>query len=492
MMEHVPQRCEIYELPTGPMPENGSSPVPKSDDTAGHVDAEILSINPFHSDTRPGMISFALWYVLVMKWHVIPLHTVDDEGRCTCGNDECTSAGKHPRIARWQKKASDDPARIREWWERWPDANIGILTGKPTGLLVVDVDPRNDGDISFDQLESEGKKIPGTVECHTGGGGRHYYLRRPEGNARFPQKLAEGIDLKCDDGYVVAPPSRHRSGEEYVWEVSSIPGEETIADTPGWTIDHRETNDRPQKESGEELSVIPEGRRNLTLTSMAGVLRRQGLSKEAIIEELLEINGRRCRPPLSDAEVRTIAGSIVKHSPSPDERVVPDVVLPPEAESQGHDEPAQGRAAVYKAADLATMEFEEVRMLVPEFLPEGVSLLAAAPKTGKSWFVLDLAYSVASGASFLDYPAVDPGPVVYFALEDTQRRMQDRFTKLLGTGFQIPLNLEVVHNWPRLDKGGNDELRLLVEDISPRLIIVDTYVKLKRPQRVGRSIYEED
>ena len=138
------------------------------------------------------------------------------------------------------------------------------------------------------------------------------------------------------------------------------------------------------------------------------------------------------------------------------------------------------------------MEFEDVRMLVPEFLPEGVSLLAAAPKTGKSWFVLDLAYSVASGASFLNYPAADPGPVVYFALEDTQRRMQDRFTKLLGTGFQIPLNLEVVHNWPRLDKGGNDELRLLVEDISPRLIIVDTYVRLKRPQRVGRSIYEED
>ena len=201
-MKHITSSCEIHQLPTGMLPGDGSSPDPKPDDTAGHVDAEILPINPSHTDKRPGMVSFALWYARVLKWHVIPLHTVDDGGRCTCGEAKCPSSGKHPCISRWQMDASSEPVRIRKWWERWPDANIGILTGKPAGLLVIDVDPRNDGDISFDQLEMEGKKIPNTVECHTGGGGRHYYLRRPEGNARFPQKLAEGIDLKCDSGYV--------------------------------------------------------------------------------------------------------------------------------------------------------------------------------------------------------------------------------------------------------------------------------------------------
>ena len=69
----------------------------------------------------------ALGYV-ERGWFVIPLHSPTARG-CSCGQSKCQSPAKHPRIANWPKNASRDPATIREWWRRWPDANIGIVTG---------------------------------------------------------------------------------------------------------------------------------------------------------------------------------------------------------------------------------------------------------------------------------------------------------------------------------------------------------------------------
>ena len=79
-------------------------------------------------------------------WAVVPLHTLTGDG-CSCGRLDCSSPGKHPRIKTGadHSAASTDAEQISQWWSLWPDANIGLVTGRRSGLLVVDVDPRHGG-----------------------------------------------------------------------------------------------------------------------------------------------------------------------------------------------------------------------------------------------------------------------------------------------------------------------------------------------------------
>jgi hypothetical protein len=129
---------------------------------------------------------------------------------------------KEPLIKDWPNKATWDEAQIREWWGKWPDANIGIATGRYRDgyFCVLDFDPRNGGDWYGDVGEDI---LPPTWVVHTGGGGRHYYYKTP-----YPlrgRKLKDGVDLKGEGGYVVAPPSIHPNGQKYVWEVGTGAGQ---------------------------------------------------------------------------------------------------------------------------------------------------------------------------------------------------------------------------------------------------------------------------
>jgi hypothetical protein len=84
-------------------------------------------------------------------WYVFLIHCVRN-GRCTCGRTDCSGPGKHPRTGNGLKDASTDPETIRGWWKRWPDANVGIVTGEVSGIVVVDIDPRYQGDESLEKL----------------------------------------------------------------------------------------------------------------------------------------------------------------------------------------------------------------------------------------------------------------------------------------------------------------------------------------------------
>src|SRR4051812_42313933 len=112
-------------------------------------------------------------------WRVVPLHPIGDDGRCPCPSS-CGHPGKHPRIRAWPSRASRDPAEIQEWFQRWPESNLGVVTGRSSGLLVIDIDPGRDGDHAFAALEAEHGKLPETAESISGGGGRHIWLRYPE------------------------------------------------------------------------------------------------------------------------------------------------------------------------------------------------------------------------------------------------------------------------------------------------------------------------
>ena len=166
-------------------------------------------------------------------WSVVPMHTATT-GRCSCGDPSCPAPGKHTH-GPWKERMRDvaDVEQVRRWWRRWPDANVGVVTGAVSGLVVLDVDPRHGGGESLAALEGVNGDVPHTVESLTGGGGQHLYFRHP-GTFVPCRSIAPGLDIKGDGGLVVSPPSEHVSGRIYHWESGCAPGEVSLADLPRW------------------------------------------------------------------------------------------------------------------------------------------------------------------------------------------------------------------------------------------------------------------
>jgi hypothetical protein len=150
------------------------------------------------------------------NWPVIALHTPEGQS-CSCGEVDCGGAAKHPRYHRESlpsglKSATTDVNLIQTWWKLWPEANVAIVTGAFSGLLVLDVDPRHGGEESLEELEAKHGRIPDTMETITGGGGRHILFAHPGGVVGNKVGLVPGLDVRGDGGYIVAPPSLHMSG----------------------------------------------------------------------------------------------------------------------------------------------------------------------------------------------------------------------------------------------------------------------------------------
>jgi hypothetical protein len=159
------------------------------------------------------LLEFALQYA-GRQWCVFPLHSVQD-GRCTCGRDCGKNAGKHPRVKGGFKVATADPRQIEAWWRKWPDANIGIATGAVSGIVVIDIDGAT-GRATLQRLVAQYELLPRTEHVKTARGW-HLYFAMPPTCPPIPCSTGDGLDVRGDGGYVVAPPSRHASGHVYQW-----------------------------------------------------------------------------------------------------------------------------------------------------------------------------------------------------------------------------------------------------------------------------------
>lgn len=135
------------------------------------------------------------------------------------------------------KDASSYEDDILAWGKDYPDANIGIACGLPSGVVVIDVDPRNGGDDALRSLAAKGRAIPPCPRAKTGNGGAHFFFRFHPQVANSKNKLGPGIDVKSTGGYVVgAPswikPSKDGKGGQYVWEVP--PTKVVVPRMPVW------------------------------------------------------------------------------------------------------------------------------------------------------------------------------------------------------------------------------------------------------------------
>lgn len=165
-------------------------------------------------------------------WPVIPLHHVTEDGHCSCLQRQwCKSVGKHPTDAMWQRNGITVPLDALNWFQRGPH-NVGILTGLPSGVWVLDVDPEHDGGQRLAELIETHEPLPRTFAVKTGSGGAHYYWRMPSmeiTNSRG--RLPAGLDVRGTGGYVVAAPSVSGKGDYEILHDGAV------LDAPSWLVD---------------------------------------------------------------------------------------------------------------------------------------------------------------------------------------------------------------------------------------------------------------
>lgn len=297
--------------------------------------ARVTVADEAKSDT---LLNAALLYAS-RGLRVFPLHTPIPVVRpsdgsksaaviCSC-RKRCENVGKHPRTKGGLKDASSDEQVIRAWWKQWPNANVGVCTGR--GLLVVDIDADRTGRETLDDLVGLHGELPETVEALTGGGGSHLFFSYPADRIvpNGVDRLGPGVDIRADGGYVVAPPSLHKSGKTYLWEVSSDFASTPIAPAPAWILTlasqrrtgggstgtgpHVEGEDARGGGHGAPPDAVHEGGRNDTLYRLACSLRSKGLGRDAILAALLVENAKRCVPPLDEVEVERLVDSACRH-----------------------------------------------------------------------------------------------------------------------------------------------------------------------------------
>ena len=254
---------------------------------------------------------------------LIPLYGIIElsPGRfgCTCKDQSCRCPGKHPMgalVPNGVKNATSCTSTIKHWFISSPTANIGIATGS---IVVLHVDPRHGGDSSLTDLELSNGAMPHTWRVLTGGGGEHIYFKSSPNHqiGNSVGKIGPGLDIRGINGYVVAPPSRHLTGQRYAWSVDHHPDETYIADIPQWVENALiESTAKQRINCSENHNIIPEfvteGSRNSKLTSIIGHLLRRYVDPILAFELVKAWNKTQCLPPLSDDELMKTVNSIAK------------------------------------------------------------------------------------------------------------------------------------------------------------------------------------
>lgn len=236
------------------------------------------------------MLRAALGYAQRLNWKVFPLHHIEN-GRCSCEKTDCKNPGKHPRwkkglIENGLKAATSEEKRIRLFWALWPNANIGIATGSASGFWVLDVDTKDDGPASLEELTTAYGELPETVEAVTGSGGSHYLFIHKAGIQNQASQIAKGLDIRGEGGYIVASPSIHVSGKTYEWEVSGHPLETNVQEAPEWLLALIQANvgskptAKPVSHWTTILQGVGDGQRNHSAASLTGYLLRKNIDPE--------------------------------------------------------------------------------------------------------------------------------------------------------------------------------------------------------------------
>lgn len=353
-------------------------------------------------------LAYALAYARI-GWHVFPVEA-----------NAKTPLGR--LVPRGMLDATTDEATISKWWRQAPQAGVGVAL-HPSGLVALDIDPRNGGDATFEQLQSSHGSLRSDVMAMTGGGGEHHVFVIPPGvQVSLPGTLGPGVDVKAN-GYIVVEPSIHPSGRQYVWEASSNPLEGIVpSPLPDWLRGAFVRRQQPQEATRTAAGRVREGGRNNYLSRRAYGLKRAGLPHSLLYQALIGINDAECEPPLEAEEVRAIADGkrvigaeeISANDEPSGAEWMDDIPLPDEFTNA---EPAQPTEIPIKTLAQLREHAQSVSWVVKGLIQsETVGMIFGGGGTFKSFICLDMALHVAHGLNWCGRKT-KKGPVVYIAAE---------------------------------------------------------------------------
>jgi len=238
----------------------------------------------------------ALWYAK-LGYSVIPLQP----------------KGKKP-LLEWKpyQQQRAEKEEISSWWQEWPEANVGIVTGAISGILVLDID----GWEGEQTIRYKGLYCPPSIISRTGGGNWHYLYRHPGFECRnfarqTGETLSRGLDFMGDGDYMVAPPSIHHSGNPYKWYVS--PREGVPVDAPPWLLQLIQNQPRGKRDGRtEKESEKAREQRAEELTRRAHILLKKGIPSQEAGIILQAWSERRYSTPPPEEEVLEILQQVVK------------------------------------------------------------------------------------------------------------------------------------------------------------------------------------
>lgn len=318
-----------------------------------------------------------------------------------------------PLVSDWPREATSDPEKIRNWWQTWPDANIGVHC---LGMAVLDVDVKHDGYASLLELELSAG-LPSTYAVQTPSGGQHLYYRGGPVSNRVA--VWPGIDVRSDRGYVVGAGSvidGRVYRETSAGPITPLPDTLTFpeAPPPSNIIALREVGTLEAVERAAEwlrgLPPAPEGQRNAKGYQAACRCRDMGCSQDQTAELLLQ--NFRAAPPLEPCEIEHVARSAYRYGRIPQGALAPSVFEP-----AAPAEPPPPPSALRHPAHSSLSAILRCNYLVKGVLDRGVdAMLFGHWSVGKTFVVLDMCAAIASGTPWFGH-RTRTGKVLYLGYE---------------------------------------------------------------------------
>ena len=415
--------------------------------------------------------------------------------------------GKLPAIAkadggRGVHDATTNSDTIKAWWEKYPDANIGVACGEASGFWTLDVDPRHDGNETLAELEKTHGALPATVEQFTGGGGRHLLFKYNGENIRNRvNSLGAGLDVRARGGYIVVAPSCHpETKRAYAWSVDGHPDEVEIADAPAWLIER--VTDKPKAPAPTVDPFLAFGQR----LSNGGAYAEAALAREAEAVEVAAAGQQEHTLNAAALKIGTLVGAgALEYDNALDRLTEAGLCMAnePDREPWSREQIAakvkhglrDGMATPRQVADktettetitresrLRPLRWSELgslpkrEPLVKGILDRGaMSVKYGATNCGKTFSSLDLACHVALGWPWFGRKTRQ-GAVVYIAAEGGLG-IEERLTAFrYHHGVEPDAPLYVVPVAIDLCKTKKDVAELLreIKPLDPALVVIDT------------------